>query len=85
MGKCVTQKKSYSTQQIAEDALIEAWINFDFSRGNGPVTVYRCDDCGEFHLTSSGTMNQRLAGAIESGLIKRQKEANQWMRKFKRE
>jgi hypothetical protein len=84
MTKCVTQKKCYLTQHIAEDALIEAWINFDFSRGNGPVAVYRCDDCGEFHLTSTGTMNERLRNAIESGFIKKQKQATQWSNKFKR-
>jgi hypothetical protein len=84
MKKCVTQKKCYSTKEIAEDALIEAWISFDYSRGNGPVAVYQCDDCGEFHLTSNGPINNRLAQAIESGFIKRQKEAIQWQNKFKR-
>ena len=84
MVRCVTQKKSYRTQEIAEDALIEAWINFDYRIGNGPVAVYRCDDCGEFHLTSTGPMNARLTDAIESGSIKRQKDANQWASKFKR-
>jgi hypothetical protein len=83
MKKCVTQKKCYSTKEIAEDALIEAWIGFDYSRGNGPVAVYQCDDCGEFHLTSSGPMNGRLSDAINSGFIKRQKDANQWITKFK--
>jgi hypothetical protein len=81
MVGCVTQKKSYRTREIAEDALIEAWINFDYRSGNGPVAVYQCDDCGEFHLTS---MNERLTNAINSGFVKRQKEANQWSNKLKR-
>jgi hypothetical protein len=83
MMRCVTHKKSYRTREIAEDALIEAWINFDYGRGNGPVTIYQCEGCGEFHLTSSGPMNGRLTEAINSGFIKRQKEANQWVNKFK--
>jgi hypothetical protein len=84
MVGCVTQKKSYRTREIAEDALIEAWINFDYRSGNGPVAVYQCDDCGEFHLTSTGSMNERLTNAINSGFVKRQKEANQWSNKLKR-
>lgn len=84
MMKCITRKKNYPTREIAEDALIDAWIAFDYERRNGPVAVYQCEDCGEFHLTSSGPMNARLAEAIASGFIKRQKEANQWTNKFKR-
>jgi hypothetical protein len=84
MVNCITKKKSYRSREIAEDALIEAWISFDYQRGNGPVAVYQCEDCGEFHLTSTGPMNERLTKAIDSGLIKRQKEANQWTSKFKK-
>ena len=57
---------------------------FSFSAGNGPVAVYLCDDCGQFHLTSKGKMNDRLAEQMKNGSIDLQKEANWWMDKFKK-
>jgi hypothetical protein len=72
------------SQEIAEEALIEARSNFEYGKGNGPVTVYRCEDCGYYHLTSSGAMNQRLAESIKSGKIQLQKEANKWIGKMKK-
>ena len=74
----------YSSQEVAEDVLIEAWTRFDYSPGKGPVAVYQCEDCGHFHLTSKGTMNQRLSRALEEGRIQRQKEADRWMDKLRR-
>jgi hypothetical protein len=84
MKKCATGKRVYHSEQLAEDALIEAHIHFDYRAGGGPVAVYRCEDCGEFHLTSRGHMNERLAKQLSDGTIKRQKEADQWKGKFKR-
>ena len=84
MTKCVSGKRVYGSQELAENALIEAWTRFDFAADNGPVAVYRCDDCGEYHLTSRAPMNPRLSQAIAEGKIRRQKEADRWMDKFKR-
>jgi hypothetical protein len=84
MDRCVSGKRMYQTQEIAEDVLIETWTRFDFNERNGPVAVYCCDDCGTYHLTSKGPMNEKLARAIADGLIKRQSEANRWSDKFRR-
>jgi hypothetical protein len=84
MIKCISHKRCYLAQEIAEEALIEARANFDYGKGNGPVAVYRCEDCGYYHLTSSGTMNNRLAESIKSGKIQLQKEANKWIGKMKK-
>jgi hypothetical protein len=46
--------------------------------------VYQCEDCGEYHLTSRGPMNERLAQYIADGKLKRDKEANQWLGKLKK-
>jgi len=83
MNKCPTGKRLYHSEQLAEDALIEAHIHFDYRAGGGPVAVYQCDECGEFHLTSRGPMNVRLASQIADGTIKKQKEAGRWQNKFK--
>ncbi len=82
MAGCVTGKKVYPSKEIAEDALIEAWTRYEYGRGNGPVAVYQCEDCGQYHLTSIGEMNSRLKKSLEDGTIKLQKEANRWTDKF---
>lgn len=74
----------YASLHLAEEALIAARTRFHFSAGNGPIAVYLCDDCGQFHLTSKGKMNDRLAEQMKNGSIDLQKEANWWMDKFKK-
>jgi hypothetical protein len=83
MQKCTTGKRVYISEQLAEDALIEAHINFDYRTGGGPLAVYRCEDCGNYHLTSQGIMNPRLAKQLANGTITKQKEAGRWQSKFK--
>lgn len=83
MKPCVTGKKMYPTMEIAEDALIEARTQFEYKANQGPIGVYVCDDCGYYHLTSQGKMNDRLAAQLKDGKINLQKEANQWIDKLK--
>lgn len=83
MKKCPTGKRLYLSESLAEDALIEAHIHFDYRAGGGPVAVYRCDECGAYHLTSRPPMNARLAQQLSDGTIKKQKEASRWQDKFK--
>jgi hypothetical protein len=84
MAGCVTRKKMYPSPEIAEEVLIQAWSTYEYAPGSGPVAVYQCEDCGQYHLTSSGEMNPRLAQYIKEGKIKLQKEANQWLNKIKK-
>lgn len=84
MDGCVSGKRMYSSQEVAEDVLIEAWTRFDYTSGNGPVTVYQCEECGQYHLTSKGSMNNKLAQALADGKIQRQKEADRWMDRIRR-
>jgi hypothetical protein len=84
MSTCVSGKKVFLTQQLAEDALIEAWGRYNYTSGNGPISFYKCEDCGYYHFTSQGTMNERLAKEIASGKIKLQREASHWERKIKK-
>ncbi len=83
MKSCVSGKRSYPTLAIAEEALIEARVQFD-GRGTGPVAVYPCEDCGQYHLTSHGQMNERLAQYLKEGKIQRNREARAWESKWKR-
>ena len=81
--KCVSNKRVYLTQELAEEALIEAHSQFEY-KGGGPIAVYPCEDCGYFHLTSKGPVNPRLAELLKGGKIQRAREANQWLHKLKR-
>lgn len=81
--KCVSNKKVYQTRELAEEALIAAHSQFEY-KGGGPIAVYQCEDCGYFHLTSKGQMNQRLSDLLKEGKIGRAREANQWLYKIKR-
>jgi len=84
MKTCITGKKMYLTQSMAEDVLIETCSRFEFASGSGPIAVYRCDDCGYYHLTSRGPMNERLAKFIADGKLSLEREANRWIDKLKR-
>jgi hypothetical protein len=83
MKTCSSNKKMYLTEAVAIDALIEAHTQFDFKPNQGPVTIYLCDDCGHYHLTSKGAMNPTLASYIKEGKLKRMKEASQWEKKWR--
>lgn len=82
-SKCITKKTQYATQQSAEDVLIDLWIRNDYNEGHAPIAIYKCDECGDFHFTSHGPMNERLAKAITSNRMKIEKEASRWADKWK--
>jgi ABC-type ATPase with predicted acetyltransferase domain len=81
---CVTHKKMYATLELAEEALIAAHTKFHYSPAKGPIAVYRCDVCGQYHLTSQGSINPRLARYHAEGRINLQREADHWADKIKR-
>ena len=68
---------------MAEDALIEARAKYNYAPGSGPIAVYQCEDCGFYHLTSKGKMNETLSKQLATGKIDLQKEANRWLDKLK--
>jgi len=83
MIKCVTGKNAYATQELAEEALLHAHTRLDFAKGRGPVSVYRCDDCGYFHLTSKGPINPALDHYLRTEKFERDKQATGWLNKLK--
>ena len=83
MIKCPTGKRVYLTETLAEDALIDAHSRHQYA-GTGPLAVYQCQECGYYHFTSKGKMNEKLAQQMASGKIRRQQEANQWVNKLKK-
>lgn len=81
---CITKKNQYPTQELAEEVLIELWTKNDYHTGQAPIAVYRCEDCGSFHLTSKGEMNPVLAKNISDKQHSIRKEASRWLDKFKK-
>lgn len=84
MKKCSTGKKLYASEALAEDALIEARVQFDYAQGQGPIAVYLCTECRHYHLTSKGAINKRLASLTGSGELEKLKQASRWMDKLGR-
>jgi hypothetical protein len=84
ISKCISGKRSFESQLLAEDVLIELWSKNNYSDKNAPIAIYKCDDCGQFHLTSREPMNSRLAGYLSGSTFKLDREANKWLDKLKR-
>ncbi len=83
LRSCPSGKRAFVTEVQAEEALIDTRTRRGDDR-QGPVGVYRCEDCGQFHLTSKGPMNARLAQYIKDGKLKLNQEAERWKSKFDR-
>lgn len=83
LRSCPSGKRAFITEVQAEEVLIDTHTR-QGNPGQGPVGVYRCDDCGQFHLTSKGPMNPRLAQYIKDGKLKLSQEAERWKSKFDR-
>jgi hypothetical protein len=84
MKKCPTGKIVYGSESLAEEALIELWTKNEYPQNRGPMNVYRCDDCGLWHMTSQGQMNSKLAQYLSSNKGRINKEASNWLDKLKR-
>lgn len=82
--KCTSGKTSYSSENQATDALIDVWSRNTFREGEGPVTIYRCDECSEFHFTSKGDTHEKLKDLIQSGRLEKLREAARWEDKFRK-
>lgn len=79
---CVTGKVIYESQELAEAALVEAWVRNGYRQDSGPIAVYQCNDCLRFHFTSQGKMNEFLEENLENGYIAKQKRARDWESRF---
>ncbi|MBU2916087.1 MULTISPECIES: hypothetical protein [Reichenbachiella] len=76
MSACVTGKNCYHSQAEGEQALIENRIRYHHSDDAGPQNIYLCDDCGSYHFTSRGPMNEVLRDQLD--YIKKQRVARDW-------
>ena len=82
--KCISGKTSYHTKEMAEEALIQHRSRHFHRLTSGPINVYQCDDCGEFHFTSKGPIHPLLQSEDIQKEIKLAQEASHWEGKFRR-
>jgi hypothetical protein len=80
---CPSGKQSYFDENQAIAALLDLWSRIDFKKGQGPVTVYCCEDCGNYHFTSSGSMHPRLDELLKSGNTRLTRTASEWEKKLR--
>lgn len=80
--KCPSGKRAYLSKELAEEALIGARINFRSGQG-GPVNIYECRDCGNYHLTSRGPLHELLESKEVLDRIKLERESREWERKLR--
>ncbi len=81
--KCVTGKRSYDTESMAVDALVDIRGRNNYREESGPINVYQCDDCGQWHFTSKGTVHPLLKDEDVQNRISSQNEAEYWERKLR--
>lgn len=77
---CPTNKRGYPTENIAEEALIQARIQFEY---NTAIAIYECGDCGQWHMTSKGEVNRKLKELLDTGEIKKERNAMHWGHKLR--
>ena len=81
--RCPSGKTSYLSRELGIEALIQNHIRFNHREGAGPLNVYECLDCGDFHFTSRPPQAAELSEPITINKIRQEKNAGQWERKFR--
>lgn len=79
--KCISGKLGFESREEAEEALVENHIHYKHRSGMGPLNVYPCMDCGQWHFTSKGPMNQQLQDA--RARIEKMQKHDFWKDKFR--
>ena len=80
---CPTGKKCFDTEDLAVEALIQNHSRFHHGSDSGPINVYACRDCGDFHFTSKGEPHPMLNEAQTKNTILKAREAAYWESKFR--
>ena len=73
-------KRSYISENLALEALVGAKIAYPNSNVK---TVYKCNDCGDWHITSKGNLHPKIANLKDSKKMDKLVEAAYWEHKLK--
>ncbi|MBM3178475.1 MAG: hypothetical protein FJZ78_10770 [Bacteroidetes bacterium] len=80
---CPSGKKLFESESLALEALYDVWSRTEFQKGEGPISVYTCEDCGHFHFTSKGTFHPKLEEFLKENNLRISREAERWIRKMR--
>lgn len=78
MKKCITGKRIFHSEELAKEALIQHHIINDYKHTTGPINVYSCQECGNWHFTSKGERNEIFEDEAMVEYIKRERRAWHW-------
>lgn len=81
--ECVTGKRPYETEGMALEALIDIRGRNNYRANSGPINIYQCQDCGQWHFTSKGPVHPLLTSEETQKRISSQNEAEFWERKLR--
>jgi hypothetical protein len=79
---CSTGKRSFDSEELAREALIDVRARNNFPDDQGPNGIYGCEICGCYHLTSKSSDDSLINNTESQERIRRQKEANFWLNKL---
>ncbi|MEP5103839.1 MAG: hypothetical protein ABJQ84_04430 [Ekhidna sp.] len=82
-NSCVTGKRCFSDEALAVEALIQHHIINDYKGGQGPINVYQCIDCGNWHFTSKGPRNAFFEDDSVIKRIENERRGLSWERKLR--
>ena len=79
----VTKKVSYETELLALKALIQNHIKNFHRQGDGPINIYQCDHCNNWHFTSRGNKHSDLDSPEMTKEIKKEQLGDYWERRLR--
>ncbi|WP_420578471.1 hypothetical protein [Ekhidna sp.] len=81
--KCSSGKRSFDSHTLAEEALIQHHIRNDYQKGQGPLNVYECQECGNWHFTSQGPEHELFGDPEMVKRIESERRAFLWERRLR--
>lgn len=81
--KCSSGKRAYSNLVLAKETLIQHHIRNNYKRGEGPINVYECQECGNWHFTSKGAENEIFEDQEVMARIESERRAFLWEQKLR--
>ena len=82
MMRCASGKRIYETIELAEEALIQNHIRNNYREGEGPINIYLCPNCSNYHFTSKGQTHPMFEDPDTVERIKKERIALDWERKL---
>lgn len=83
MVKCTSGKTIFQSKELAEEALIQNHIRNNHRAGSGPINVYECNDCQNWHFTSTGETSFLLLDTEVKNRISKDRRAMEWEYRLK--